>query len=153
MDTAKASVAREALDAGADIVNDTSAFRGDPEMAAVAAGSGAALVLMHMKGVPETMQVQPPYDDLFGEVAIVSRGPDRSEPAGRDPGRMPDHVDPGIGFGKRLEDNLALINGLGFLEPLGRPILAGISRKAFIGKVLEGSRPRTGSKGRSPPRS
>ncbi|MHB8093775.1 MAG: dihydropteroate synthase [Candidatus Aminicenantales bacterium] len=137
VDTAKASVARQALDAGADIVNDTTALRGDPEMAAVTAGSGAALVLMHMKGVPETMQVQPSYGDLFGEVGSFLE--DRIEASLR-AGISPECliIDPGIGFGKRLEDNLALINGLGFLEPLDRPILAGISRKAFIGKVLGG---------------
>jgi dihydropteroate synthase len=137
VDTAKASVAREALEAGAEIVNDTTALRGDPEMAAVAAGSGAALVLMHMKGIPETMQVHPSYDDLFGEVGSFLE--DRIEASLR-AGISPESliIDPGIGFGKRIEDNLALINGLGFLEPLNRPVLAGISRKAFIGKVLGG---------------
>ena len=137
VDTAKASVAREALEAGADIVNDTTALRGDPEMAAVAAGSGAALVLMHMKGVPETMQVHPSYADLFGEVGSFLE--DRIKASLR-AGIAPESliIDPGIGFGKRIEDNLALINGLGFLEPLDRPVLAGISRKAFIGNILGG---------------
>ncbi len=135
VDTTKAAVAREALAAGADIINDVSALRFDPRMAEVVAASGAPVVLMHMRGTPETMQSSPVYRDLFGEIAAFLA--ERLE-AARAAGIAAEKiiVDPGIGFGKTAEDNLALIDGLGFLEALDRPVLVGASRKRFIGGTL-----------------
>jgi dihydropteroate synthase len=135
VDTSKTEVARAALAEGADIINDISAGRFDPRMLALVAESGAGLVLMHMKGTPRTMQIEPRYDDVLAEVksflqdrleAAVSAGIPRENII----------IDPGIGFGKRLEDNLALLNNLSVLTEIGRPILVGISRKSFIGKIL-----------------
>ena len=135
VDTTKAAVAREALAAGADIVNDVSALRFDPGMAGLVAASGAPVVLMHMRGIPETMQSLPAYRDLFGEIADFLAG---RVAAARAAGIAAEKIilDPGIGFGKTAEDNLDLIDGLAFLEPLDRPILVGASRKAFIGRTL-----------------
>jgi dihydropteroate synthase len=135
VDTTKAAVAREALAAGADIVNDVSALRFDPNMAGVVAGSGAPVILMHMRGTPETMQSLPAYPDLFGEISAFLAG--RIE-AAKAAGIAAEKIilDPGIGFGKTAEDNLALIDGLAFLEALDRPVLVGASRKGFIGRTL-----------------
>jgi len=135
VDTTKAAVAREALAAGADIVNDVSALRFDPGMAGLVAASGAPVVLMHMRGIPETMQSLPAYRDLFGEIADFLAG---RVAAARAAGIAAEKIilDPGIGFGKTAEDNLDLIDGLAFLEPLDRPVLVGASRKAFIGRTL-----------------
>lgn len=135
VDTMKASVARAALAAGADVVNDVSALRFDPDMAGVVAASGVPIVLMHMRGTPETMQSFPAYRDLFGEISSFLA--ERIE-AARKAGIAADKIilDPGIGFGKTVEDNLALIDGLEFLEALDRPVLAGVSRKGFIGRTL-----------------
>jgi dihydropteroate synthase len=134
VDTTKAAVARAALDAGASIVNDISALRFDPALGPAVAAAGAALVLMHMRGEPRTMQQEPRYDDLLGEVrAELAAALARAEAAGIDPGRT--LLDPGIGFGKTLEHNLALIERLAELEALGRPILVGPSRKSFIGRI------------------
>ncbi|HEY5998063.1 MAG TPA: dihydropteroate synthase, partial [bacterium] len=134
VDTTKAAVARAALEAGAAIVNDVSALRFDPELGRVAAAAGAAVVLMHMQGEPRTMQQAPHYDDLLGEVrAGLAAALARAEAAGVDPART--LVDPGIGFGKTLEHNLELLRRLGELAGLGRPLLVGPSRKAFIGKI------------------
>jgi dihydropteroate synthase len=136
IDTTKAGVAEAALDAGATIVNDVSALRLDPRLGAVVARSGAALVIMHMQGTPRTMQHAPHYDDLLGEVvAELAAGIGRAAAAGVDPDRI--LVDPGIGFGKSLEHNLELLGRLAELEALGRPILVGPSRKAFIGRLLD----------------
>ena len=135
VDTTKAAVAREALDAGADFVNDVSALRFDPRMAEVVAASGAPVVLMHMRGTPETMQSFPAYRDLFGEIsAFLAERIEAARAAGIAAEKI--IVDPGIGFGKTAGDNLALIDGLGFLEALDRPVLTGVSRKGFIGKAL-----------------
>jgi dihydropteroate synthase len=135
VDTTKAAVAGAALDAGADIVNDISALRFDRRMAGVVAASGSPVVLMHMRGTPETMQTFPAYRDLFGEIAAFLA--ERIE-AAREAGIAAEQiiVDPGIGFGKTVEDNLAIVDGLGFLEALDRPVLAGASRKGFIGRTL-----------------
>jgi dihydropteroate synthase len=135
VDTTKAAVARAALDAGADIVNDTSGLGGDPEMGGLVARSGAAVILMHMKGTPRTMQDAPRYDDLFGEVRSFLAARLRAAEAAGIPAERT-IVDPGIGFGKTAEHNLALLNGLGHFEDLGRPLCVGVSRKAFIGRVL-----------------
>ena len=135
VDTTKAAVAREALAAGADVVNDVSALMSDPRMAGVVATSGAPVVLMHMRGTPETMQSFPAYRDLFGEIsAFLAERIEAAHAAGIAAERI--IIDPGIGFGKTAEDNLALIDGLGFLEALDRPVLTGVSRKGFIGKAL-----------------
>jgi dihydropteroate synthase len=136
VDTTKAEVAEAALAAGADIINDISAGRFDPRMLPVAARSGAALILMHMKGTPRTMQIAPHYDDVLGEVKAFLR--ERLE-AAESCGLLRESIllDPGIGFGKKLEHNLVLLNNLGALADLERPLLVGISRKSFIGKILK----------------
>jgi dihydropteroate synthase len=135
VDTTKAAVARAALGAGVDIVNDISALRLDPAMASVVGASGAGLVLMHMKGTPRTMQESPRYDDLMGEIgAFLSERVREAEAAGISPGRIV--IDPGIGFGKTGGHNLTLLNRLAELEAVGRPICVGLSRKAFIGRIL-----------------
>lgn len=136
IDTTKAVVAREAIAAGAGIVNDTSALADDPEMAGVVRDSGCAVVLMHRRGVPATMQLRPHYDSFFDElVRELSERVDFATASGIDRERI--LVDPGIGFGKRLEDNLALHRELSRLQVLGRPIVFGPSRKGFIG-ILTG---------------
>jgi dihydropteroate synthase len=136
IDTTKAEVARRSLEAGADIINDVTALRGDPAMARVAADSGAGVVLMHMLGAPRTMQLDPRYDDVVAEVGVFLR--ERLEAAvaaGIEAERIA--LDPGIGFGKTLEHNMEILRRLGELTPLGRPILVGPSRKAFIGAILD----------------
>ena len=134
VDTTKAAVARESVDAGARMINDTSALADDPEMAGLVAESGCAVVLMHRRGTPATMQVSPSYGSLFDEMLDeLSERMDAAEKAGIPRERV--LVDPGIGFGKRLEDNLALHRHLPDLRNLGRPVVFGPSRKAFIGKV------------------
>jgi len=135
IDTSKAIVARRALDAGAAILNDVTALRGDPGMAAAAADSGAPLVLMHMRGTPRTMQQAPHYDDLMGEVTgYLRKAMARAVAAGVSEEQIV--VDPGLGFGKTLGHNLELVRRLGELRSLGRPILVGPSRKSMIGQVL-----------------
>lgn len=139
VDTRKAAVAREALEAGADVVNDVSAL-GDPEMAATVEEFGAGLVLMHMRGTPETMQVDPHYDDVAREVGEeLRRALDSAHSAGIADDRVV--VDPGIGFAKNQGHNLRMLAELGRLHTLGRPILLGVSRKAFIGALLGGMEP------------
>lgn len=135
IDTTKAEVAQRAVDAGASIINDVSALRFDPEMGRVAAETGALLVVMHMKGSPRTMQVNPQYDDLIGEIRdFLERAIDRAVAAGVDRARI--IADPGIGFGKTVFHNLQLIDELDSLSNLGVPLMLGPSRKAFIRKVL-----------------
>jgi dihydropteroate synthase len=136
IDTTKLEVAEAALDAGADIINDISASDLDPRVLVLAAARGAGLVLMHMKGTPKTMQEAPRYDDAVGEVRAFLAG---KLAAARAVGVAAESIvlDPGIGFGKRLEDNLVLLNHLETLAALGRPVLAGVSRKAFIGRLLD----------------
>jgi dihydropteroate synthase len=135
VDTTKSSVAGAALEAGADIVNDTSGLRADPAMGPLIARSGAAVILMHMKGVPRTMQESPSYDDLLGEVRAFLRDRVREAEAAGIPFERT-IIDPGIGFGKTAEHNLALLNRLDALQDLGRPVCVGASRKAFIGRIL-----------------
>lgn len=135
VDTTKANVAEEALAAGADIINDISAFRFDDRMPLLASDSGAPVILMHMKGVPKTMQSNPYYEDLYQEIRCFLEERIATATA-YGIKREKIIVDPGIGFGKNLAHNLAIINNLDFLEGLGRPILVGISRKSFIGKIL-----------------
>ncbi|MEJ5347214.1 MAG: dihydropteroate synthase [Desulfosoma sp.] len=135
IDTTKAEVAFQALKAGADLINDVSALRFDPEMSAVAAEFGVPVILMHMLGTPKTMQQSPHYDALFSEIirfleeriaVATNAGIDRNQII----------VDPGIGFGKTVSHNLRLIRDLDALAVLERPILLGASRKRFIGSVL-----------------
>jgi dihydropteroate synthase len=134
IDTAKAEVAAAALETGAAVVNDVTAF-GDPEMAGVVARLGAGVVLMHMQGTPRTMQVDPHYDDVVAEVAAFLSGRAAAAvAAGIDPGAV--CLDPGIGFGKRLEHNLALLAGVPRLAALGFPVLVGASRKRFLAEIL-----------------
>lgn len=136
VDTTKASVAQSALDAGAAIVNDVSALRWDPAMASVVARSGAAVVLMHMQGTPQTMQQGPQYGDVTNEVVSFLDG--RIQAAGAAGiSRTNIILDPGIGFGKLLKHNLELLNRLSDLTKLGRPVLVGPSRKAFIGQLID----------------
>jgi dihydropteroate synthase len=135
IDTRKAEVARAALEAGATLVNDVSAG-GDPEMFEVVRAHDAAMVLMHMKGEPKTMQVAPTYDDVVAEVhGFLRERVERAVFAGIDPERLA--IDPGIGFGKELEHNLALLHRIDSLLDLGRPVLVGPSRKRFLGAILD----------------
>lgn len=135
IDTIKSEVAWAAFEAGADIVNDISAFRFDPEMASFVAENDVPVILMHMKGTPKTMQHNPYYEDVVGEVKAFLREK-INEAQAHSIKKEKIIVDPGIGFGKRFEDNLALINRLGELEDLDRPLLVGTSRKSFIGQIL-----------------
>lgn len=134
VDTSKPEVAAAALDSGAEVVNDVTAL-GHPEMAAVCAGGGAGVVLMHMQGTPETMQLDPRYDDVVAEVErfLLDRA-EAAEAARIDPDRI--CLDPGIGFGKRIEHNLELLACLGTLVATGYPVLVGTSRKGFLGEIL-----------------
>lgn len=136
VDTTKAAVAQAALEAGADIVNDTSALRADPAMAATVARSGAALVLMHMQGTPLTMQETPHYADLLGEIgSFLAERMSAAAAAGIPVERL--IVDPGIGFGKTYAHNLELLRRQEVFQALGRPLLVGVSRKAFLGAILD----------------
>jgi len=138
VDTTKASVAQAALNAGACIVNDISALRWDPAMTSVVAGSGAAVVLMHMQGTPRTMQQAPQYGDVVNEIAcFFHERIEMAEAAGIS--RTNIILDPGIGFGKLLKHNLELLNRLSDLTRLNCPVLVGLSRKAFIGQLLDRS--------------
>lgn len=134
VDTRKSEVARSTLAAGADIVNDISALEDDPGMGRVCAEGRAAVVLMHKKGIPAHMQDAPYYDDVVTEVrAYLSEAARRAEAWGIDPRSI--LLDPGIGFGKRWEDNLDLLNGLAEIVGAGYPVLVGLSRKSFIGTI------------------
>ncbi len=143
IDTAKSEVARRALTLGAELVNDVTALRGDPELAGVVADAGAYLCLMHMRGEPRTMQAEPRYDDVVAEVSAfleerlafaVAQG-------------IPEEricLDPGIGFGKTVAHNFELLRRLDALVALGRPVLVGISRKSSLGRVLGDAEATTG---------
>jgi len=136
IDTVKAAVARAALEAGASIVNDVSALRADEAMGRTIASARAFVVLMHMRGTPKTMQDDPTYDDVVEEIAAFLAGRLR---AAADAGIAEDRVfvDPGIGFGKRLRHNLELLRHLERLVELGPPIVVGVSRKSFLGRLLD----------------
>lgn len=135
IDTAKAAVADAALNAGAAMVNDIGALALDPHMGAVTARHGVPVIVMHMKGSPRTMQIDPVYDDLVGEVhQFLQAAMDRAVAAGI--AREHIIIDPGIGFGKTLHHNLQLIQQLDKFADLAAPILIGPSRKAFIRKLL-----------------
>jgi len=144
IDTSKAAVARVALERGAILVNDVTALRGDPELAGVVADAGAYLCLMHMQGEPRTMQAAPRYDDVAAEVAsfleerlafAVAQG-------------IPEErvcLDPGIGFGKTVAQNLELVRRLDVLLALGRPVVIGFSRKSSLGRIAGDAEAKTGS--------
>jgi dihydropteroate synthase len=137
IDTYRASTAEAALDAGARIVNDVTALRGDPKMASLVAERGCPVVLMHMLGEPKTMQENPHYEDVVREVRDFLAY--RAEHAVRAGVEEEDIVlDPGIGFGKTLEHNLRLLNRLDALVELGFPVLVGASRKSFLGRIVGG---------------
>jgi len=134
IDTAKAEVARAALERGAILVNDVTALRGDPELAGVVADAGAYLCLMHMRGEPRTMQLEPRYDDVASEVAaFLEERIAFAVAAGVAEERI--CLDPGIGFGKTVEHNLELVRRLDVLVALGRPVLVGYSRKSSLRKL------------------
>jgi dihydropteroate synthase len=134
IDTTRAAVAEAALDAGASVINDISAGRDDPAMLPLIARRGMPIVLMHMRGTPATMQVDPRYDDVTREVAaFLQERMEAARAAGIADGRI--LLDPGIGFGKTAAHNLELLRRLGELAGLGRPLVVGVSRKQFIAKV------------------
>ena len=136
IDTSKAEVARRALDTGASIVNDVTALRGDSRMRQVVARTHAAVILMHMRGAPRTMQRHPRYKNVVAEVGEWLRdAAGRAQEAGIDRARIV--LDPGLGFGKTVRHNLELMGALPRFVSLGYPILIGPSRKSFIGKTLK----------------
>jgi dihydropteroate synthase len=135
IDTYKSTVAQRAIEAGAEIINDISGLHFDPSLAQLAAKEDTPLVLMHIRGTPETMQKDVHYDSLFSEILqYLKDSIQRAESAGLDPRQI--IIDPGIGFGKTVEDNLLIIKNLYEFRILGKPILLGTSRKTFIGKIL-----------------
>ncbi|MDX6369722.1 MAG: dihydropteroate synthase [Gaiellaceae bacterium] len=148
IDTAKAEVARRALELGAEMVNDVTAFRSDPSLAEVCAANDAYVCLMHMQGEPRTMQVDPRYEDVAAEVAsfleermafAVAQGVREERIC----------LDPGIGFGKTVEHNIELLQRLDVLLALGRPVLIGFSRKSSLGKLAGDPAATTGPLGAS----
>jgi len=144
IDTAKAEVARQAIDLGAELVNDVTALRGDPALADVVAEGGAYLILMHMRGEPRTMQADPRYDDVASEVTGFLEERLRFAVAAG----IPEHtiaLDPGIGFGKTLQHNFELVRRLDVLRSLGRPVVIGFSRKRSLGRLLGDPEAVTGS--------
>lgn len=135
IDTVKAAVAREAVKAGAGMINDISAMEQDPAMAAVVKEADLPVILMHMKGTPETMQINPEYEDLLNDIArYLQKRADFAVEAGIKKERI--ILDPGIGFGKTVRHNLALINHMDMIASLGFPVLVGPSRKSFLQKIL-----------------
>jgi dihydropteroate synthase len=143
IDTAKAEVARRALALGAELVNDVTALRGDPDLAAVVADADAYVCLMHMQGEPRTMQQSPTYEDVVDDVKEFLE--ERLRLA-VDAGIREDRVllDPGIGFGKTVQHNFELIRRLGELAAIGRPLVVGFSRKSSLGRILGDPEARTG---------
>ena len=135
IDTYKSTVAKRAIEAGAEMINDISALHFDPDLGQVAAKEDVPLILMHIRGTPETMQKDVHYDSLFSEILqYLKDSIQRAESTGLDPQQI--IIDPGIGFGKTLRDNLLIIKNLSEFRILGKPILLGTSRKSFIGKIL-----------------
>src|SRR5215831_13490875 len=135
IDTAKAEVARRALELGAELVNDVTALRGDPDLAGVVADAGAYLCLMHMRGEPRTMQVDPVYDDVVSDVkAFLEERLAFAVAAGVREELV--CLDPGIGFGKTVAHNVELLRRLDELAAIGRPVLVGVSRKSSLGRIM-----------------
>jgi dihydropteroate synthase len=144
IDTSKAEVARRALELGAELVNDVTALRGDPALGELVAESGAYLCLMHMQGEPRTMQLEPKYGDVASEVTSFLEERLRfAVAAGVAEERI--CLDPGIGFGKTVEQNFELVRRLDVLTALGRPVLVGFSRKSSLGRILGDPTARTGT--------
>jgi dihydropteroate synthase len=144
IDTSKAEVARRALTYEAELVNDITGLRGDPELAGVVADGGAYVCLMHMQGDPRTMQEAPRYEDVVSDVkAFLEERLAFAVEAGIDEDRV--CLDPGIGFGKTVEQNFELVRRLDELTAVGRPILIGLSRKSSLGKIVGDPDARTGS--------
>lgn len=140
IDTSDAEVAARALEVGASIVNDVTALRGDPEMARVIARAKAAVILMHMRGTPRTMQRAPRYRDVVDDVrAFLRQAAARARTAGIDRSRI--LIDPGLGFGKTVAHNLALLRACAQFVEEGFPVVLGPSRKSFIGAILEADAP------------
>lgn len=136
VDTQKSDVAREAISCGADMVNDVSGMRADPEMANVVAESEVGCCLMHMQGRPQNMQENPSYEDVVQDVAAwMERRLDCAERHGVDPGRI--FLDPGFGFGKTPQHNLELLRRLNAFHDLGCPVMVGTSRKSTLGEILD----------------
>ena len=134
IDTCKSEVARAALDEGVQVVNDITALNGDPRMAEVISAKGAGVVLMHMKGTPEDMQDAPSYSDTMNEIcSYLKEAVDLARQKGISSDKI--MIDPGIGFGKRIEDNLSILKGLQHFKKIGQPVLIGVSRKSFIGSI------------------
>jgi dihydropteroate synthase len=143
IDTAKAKVAERALELGAELVNDVTALRGDARMAEVVAESGAYVCLMHMQGAPRTMQVDPTYDDVVADVAgFLEERLRFAVEAGIAEELI--CLDPGIGFGKTMEQNFELVRRLPELASLGRPVVVGFSRKSSLGRLLGDPQAKTG---------
>ena len=143
IDTAKAEVARRALALGAELVNDVTALRGDPDLAAVVADADAYVCLMHMQGEPRTMQQSPTYEDVVDDVkAFLEERLGFAVDAGIREDRV--LLDPGIGFGKTVQHNFELIRRLGELAAIGRPLVVGFSRKSSLGRILGDPEARTG---------
>ena len=137
IDTTKAGIARQAIEAGASIINDISSLQFDPDMGAVAAEYNTLVILMHIRGTPKTMQVSPEYDDIIGEISTFFEDAiRRAEKSGISRSKL--IIDPGIGFGKTVGHNLSLIQHLHEFESFDVPILIGPSRKAFIRNILKG---------------
>lgn len=136
IDTTKAAVAEEALAAGASIINDISALRFDEKMVEISAKRGAFIILMHMLGTPETMQRSPHYTDVVAEIMTFLSERIATAIRGGVP-RQRILIDPGIGFGKRVEDNLAILRNLAQFKDLGGPLVVGLSRKSFLGQILD----------------
>ena len=144
VDTAKAEVARRALELGAELVNDVTALRGDPALAEVVAAADAYVCLMHMRGEPRTMQVDPTYGDVVSEVAaFLEERMRQAVAAGIAEERI--CLDPGIGFGKTVEHNFELVRRLDVLTALGRPVVVGFSRKSSLGRIMGDPEARTGT--------
>ena len=144
IDTSKAEVARRALALGAELVNDVTALRGDADLARVVADAGAYVCLMHMRGEPRTMQLDPRYDDVAADVAaFLENRLHFAVDAGIAEERI--CLDPGIGFGKTVEQNFELVRRLDVLLALGRPVLIGFSRKSSLGRLLGDPSATTGS--------
>jgi dihydropteroate synthase len=144
IDTSRAAVARRAIELGAELVNDVTALRRDPELAGVVADAGVSVCLMHMRGEPRTMQEAPRYDDVVSEVAaFLEERLSQAVAAGVREERV--CLDPGFGFGKTADQNLELLRNLDRIVALGRPVMVGISRKWTLARVVSGLDARVGT--------
>jgi len=136
IDTYKSKIAKEVLDSGASMVNDISGLRFDPEMKKVIAEYDVPVVLMHIQGTPRNMQENPKYDNLIEDIkSYLNQSISMAEEAGIGEDKI--IIDPGIGFGKTLDDNLKILKNLREFKSLGKPVMIGVSRKSFIGKILD----------------